>query len=197
MALVFILASTVSAAGGGGSESDEGGGDTMTWISLGLVVVVGGLLVLDVLSGPAGESIEGDEPVNENVDTGIEWDQVFPADTSLIVIGVSSFVTDGGAELSRDLISRLSDLSPEWAEIYPDIGELGTGSPVEIAGLARSYLGVDLLVSGITAGGEDLLMVQAATPDGVVFAGEYPPGTQMDELAEGLLSAADSLRSQP
>jgi len=150
-----------------------------------------------VLSGPDGQSVEGDEPVEENVDTGIEWDQVFPADTSLIVIGVSSFVTEGGAELSRDLIRELTNLAPEWVEIYPDLVELGSGPPTEVAGLARSYLGVDLLVMGMAAGGEDFLIVQAATPEGMVMSGEYPPGMQIDELVEELLSAADSLRMEP
>lgn len=197
IALVFILASTASAAGGGGSESDDGGGDTMTWISLGLVVVVGGLLVLDVLAGPDGQSVEGDEPVDVNVDTGIEWDRVFPADTSLMVIGVSSFVAEGGTELSRDLIRELTDTAPEWVEIYPDLVELGAGSLTELAGLARSYLGVDILVSGMAAGGEELLLIQAATPDSVVFSGEYPPDMQVDGLAQELLSAAASLRVEP
>jgi hypothetical protein len=191
-AAVFLCAVPVMAAGGSGSEGNDDSGDAMTWISLGLVVVVGGLLFLDVLAGTDGVSLEPDTAYAQSLDTGIDWDSVFPRDTSTVLIGVSTIRTGDGTDFSAELIDLLHRETPEGILIYPDPVDLGEGSAMELAGLADSYLDVDLLVlGGVTTG--DSLLLQAATSDSVVVSASFPPGTTPDDLLETVFEAAGSL----
>jgi len=188
-AVVFAMSSPVMAAGGSGSGEDDGEGDTMTWVSLGLIVVVGGLLFLDVLAGPDGASLEPDSTTIQNLDTGIDWNSIFPPDTETFLIGISVFRSADGMEISRNLIDQLALQAPDGISIYPDALDLGSGTATETAALAGNYLGVDLLVVGFPAGGEDFLLLQAATPDSVILASEFQPDDQPGELATSILEA--------
>jgi hypothetical protein len=195
-AVVFTCSTPVMAAGGSGSEGDDETGDAMTWISLGLVVVVGGLLFLDVLAGPDAESPESDGAGVQSLDTGIDWDSVFPSDTSTVMVGISTIRTVDGTDISPELIDLLRRAAPGGILIYPDPVDLGEGSAPVLAGLADSYLDVDLLIlGGVTMG--DSLLLQAATSDSVVVSATFPPGTMPVDLLEIVFAAAGSLSGKP
>jgi hypothetical protein len=196
MAVVFAVSTPVMAAGGSGSGEDGDEGDTMTWVSFGLVVVVGGLLFLDVLAGPDGTSLEPDSAYIQSIealDTGIAWDSIFPPDSADLRVGISVFRTGEGMEISRDLIDQLTLHAPDWMSVYPDAVDLGSGTATETAALAWKYLGIDLLVVGAPAGGEDFLLLQAATPDSVILSTELYPDGPLSDLSTMIIGAAGIL----
>jgi len=193
-ALVFACSLPVSAAGGGGSGTDDGSGDTMTWVSIGLVVIVGGLLFLDVLAGPDGVPLDSSEPdAIEPLDTGVDWDSLFPAGAPVLTVGVSAIHEPDGDGIASALIGLLSSRAPDGIVVYGDPVDLGEGDVAEQAVLASAYLGVDLLVAWTPAGDGRPAHLSAATPEGIVLSIDAPADSAMTAPADSVLRAASLL----
>ncbi|MEN8209848.1 MAG: hypothetical protein ABFR50_11430, partial [Candidatus Fermentibacteria bacterium] len=120
LVFVFLLSCPLTAGEGGGGESGEDGDSSaMTYITIGLVVVVGGLFLLDVLADSDEEAVIPDTVPDQIIETGINWDEAFP-EILPVTLGVSVFPGEGGSVTSEQFINILDELADDDIVVYTD-----------------------------------------------------------------------------
>ncbi len=192
MALTLVIAGAAAAAEGGGGTSTENG-DAMTYVTIGVAVVIGGLLIWDAIADRGEETLEptpvDDEVISGTVDTGIDWDSTFPEDSASTTIAVA--LVPGDMELSVAIMDALSAAAPEGVSVVGDVLDLGSGDPVALASMAGDFFGADLLFHGTPPAGEGeegLLMVIASSQE-VLWSGELYGPVDADEVAGRILAS--------
>lgn len=171
LAAVFLLTSSVAAdSGGGGSTTTDTGSNDMTYITIGLALLVGGFLAYDAITDSGEEEVE--EPGGPSrgiIDTGVDWDRALSADTDGIVsMAVSVFPGPEGQQRSMQLIGALTEMSNDNVRVYGDPVELGAGPEVQRAALAKEFFGADYLVFQV--GEQDsVLQLGVANPDSILW----------------------------
>ncbi len=174
LALILMSSSAVMAAGGGGGgEADDGGGDTMTYITIGLAAVVGGLLLLDVLS--SSEEAEGSVSEDElmvqeqtSTDTGVDWSAAFPDQSEAAVLGVAVFESQDRVSSAARLMEAVSTAAPNGFPVFGDPLDLGPVSPEQGAIMASEYFGIDYLIF-LSDAADDSVTIGVASPDSVLW----------------------------
>jgi len=181
---VFLLSCPLMAGEGGGGETGEyGDSNAMTYITIGLIVVVGGLFFLDVLAGSGGDTVIADTVPDQIVETGINWDEAFPEE-ELITLAVSVFPGEEGSGNTVQFISVLNNLAGDNIAVYTDPLDLGTDSAVQQATMAHEYFGVDYLIFQVED--SETLKYGIASPDSVLW-------TSTDQSDNSMLVIADEL----
>jgi len=165
----LLLAScpVLAAGGGGGGTSEDSHSNTMTYVTIGLAVVVGGLLFLDVITGSDEEAVSEDSTPGTIIDTGVNWDDTFPEDTSVTTVAVSVFSGENGFETAMEFISILNELTEDNVAVYADPLDLGSGSPVQKATAACNYFGADYIVFQFED--SETLLYGVASPDSILL----------------------------
>ena len=187
--LVSLFVSTcpvMAADPGGGGEDDSS--IPMTYIVIGVAVIIGGLLFLDVLSDSGDEdtSALSDEQAGI-VQTGINWDEVVTTETELVFIAVSTFPGENGPALAREFIGILRIMVSDEISVYSDPLDLGEGSSIDRAAMANEYFGVDYLICPID--NADLLQFEAASPDSIVWTSPEQYDIDLVGIVEDMLQA--------
>lgn len=187
LAVLFLAACPVMAADPGGSSSESEDSSAMTYITIGIAVVIGGLLALDVIYDSDEDEKDYVEPEHENVETGVDWDAVFPLDAVQVSLAVSVFRGENGTETAREFIGIIENLAPENCSIYPEPVDLGEGPAVERARMAMEFFNADYLI--LDSGNLEFLQLQAFTPDSAVWTSPEEPGISIIGIVENLLQA--------
>lgn len=184
---VFLLSCPLMGGEGGGSGSGEDGdSNAMTYITIGLIVVVGGLFFLDVLAGSGEEAVIADTMPDQIIETGINWDDAFPEE-ELITIAVSVFPGEDGSETSMQFINVLNDLAGDNIAVYNDPLDLGTDSAVSRALMAHEYFGVDYLIFQVED--SETLQYGIASPNSILWTSTDHSDNSMLVIAEDLLQS--------
>lgn len=188
LASLFMLTCPVMAADPSGSGSDDGSSIPMTYIVIGVAVVIGGLLFLDVLadSGDEDTSALSDEQTGI-VHTGINWDEVVTTETKQVFVAVSTFPGENGPTLAREFINILRIMVSDGISIYSDPLDLGEGSSIDRAAIAYEYFGVDYLICRIDSA--NILQVEAASPDSIVWTSPEQNDIDLVGIIEDMLQA--------
>lgn len=184
LASMLLLSSPVMGAGGGGDESEDDVSNEMTYITIGLIVVLGGLFLLDVLADSDEDTVSADLVADDQIiETGVNWDEVF-TDDALITIAVSVFPGESGSETAMQFINVLNELAGDNITVYDDPLDLGTDSAVHRATMAHEYFGVDYLIFQM----EDSETVQyaIASQDSILW-------TSMEQSDNSILVVASEL----
>lgn len=184
---VFLLSCPLMGGEGGGGESGEDGdSNAMTYITIGLIVVVGGLFFLDVLAGSDEEAVIADTMPDQIIDTGINWDDAFPEE-ELITVAVSVFPGENGSENTMQFINVLNDLAGDNIAVYHDPLDLGTDSAVQRATMAYGYFGVNYLIFQLED--SETLRYGIASPDSVLWTSTDQSGNSILVIAEEVLQS--------
>ena len=184
LTFVFLLTCPLMAGeGGSGESSEDGDSAAMTYITIGLIVVVGGLFFLDVLAGSGEEAVIVDTVPDQIIDTGINWDEAFHEEV-LITLAVSVFPGDDESGTTIQFINVLNDLAGDDITVYADPLDLGTDSAVGRAGMAHEYFGVDYLIFQMED--SETLRYGIASPDSVLW-------TSMDQSDNSILMVAEEI----
>jgi len=187
LASVFLLSSSVMGDGGGGGEtSTDADSNAMTYITIGLIVVVGGLFFLDVITSSDEETVPADTASNQIIATGINWDEAFP-DEMLITVAVSVSPRENGSEIAVQFINVLNDLAGDNIAVYDDPLDLGTDSAVRRAIMAHEFFGVDYLVFQVED--SETLQYGIASPDSVLWTSTDQPDNSILLVVEELLQS--------
>lgn len=184
---VFLLSCPLMGGEGGGGESGEDGDSSaMTYITIGLIVVVGGLFFLDVLAGSDGEAVIAETMPDQIIETGINWDDAFPEEV-LITVAVSVFPGEDGSETSMQFMNVLNDLAGDNIAVYNDPLDLGTDSAVSRALMAHEYFGVDYLIFQVED--SETLRYGIASPNSVLWTSTDHSDNSMLVIIEDLLQS--------
>ncbi|RKZ10590.1 hypothetical protein DRQ25_02495 [Candidatus Fermentibacteria bacterium] len=184
---VFLLSCPLMAGeGGGGETGEDGDSNAMTYITIGLVVVVGGLFFLDILAGPSGEAVIADTVPDQIIETGINWDEAFPEE-ELITLAVSVFPGEEGSGNTVLFINVLNDLAGDNIAVYNDPLDLGTDSAVQQATMAHEYFGVNYLIFQLED--SETLRYGIASPDSVLWTSTDQSDNSMLVIAENVLQS--------
>ncbi len=170
LAFLLLASCPVMAAGGGGGggeTSEDGHSNTMTYVTIGLAVVVGGLLFLDVITSSDEETVPADSTSVTIVDTGVNWDNTFQEDTSVATVAVSVFPGENGYETAMEFINTLNELTEDNVAVYADPLDLGSASPVQMATSAHNYFGADFIVFQVED--SETLQYGVASPDSILL----------------------------
>ena len=187
LTFVFLLTCPLMAGeGGSGESSEDGDSAAMTYITIGLIVVVGGLFFLDVLAGSGEEAVIVDTVPDQIIDTGINWDETFHEEV-LITLAVSVFPVEDGSATTMQFISVLNDLVGDNMAVYEDPMDLGAGSAVQRAGMAREYFGVNYLIFQVED--SETLRYGIASPDSVLWTSTDQSDNDMLVTAEEVLQS--------
>lgn len=185
---LFLSVCPVMAAGPSGSSSEDVDSNTMTYITIGIVVVVGGLLFLDVISDSGDEeTVVSTEPDIQNIPTGIDWTEIFPSGTDLTSVAVSIFHGEDGLNTSLMFIEVLNDLASDEINVYADPLELGEGSAVDRARMAQEFFGVDYLIFSVD--NTEILQCGIASPDSIVWTSPDQTGINIQGIVEEMLQS--------
>ncbi len=189
IAAVFLLAMPVMAdSGGGGGSTGSSDSIDMTYVALGLALIVGGFLVYDAISDSGDDSADQDTTETGIVDTGIDWDNALSSVTGQYAIAVNLFPGPNGRERAMELIGALRELSNENVNIYRDPVDLGHGSGVERAALAREFFGSNYLIFQVP-GEDSTLAYGIANPDTVLWTSSDQRGNNMVVVATQILQS--------
>ncbi len=185
---LFMLTCPVMAAdpSGGGDDGDDSS-ISMTYITIGIAVVLGGLLFLDVLSDSGNDTSDSSDENTGIVQTGVNWDEVATTETALVHVAISTFPGENGPALSREFILILSRMVSDGIAVYSDPLDLGAGSAINRAGMANEYFGVDYLICRIET--EDVFQFEAASPDSIVWTSPEQIDINILEIIEDMLQA--------
>ena len=184
---VFLLSCPLMAGeGGGGETGEDGDSSAMTYITIGLVVVVGGLFFLDVLAGSDEEALIADTVPDQIIETGINWDEAFPEE-ELITLAVSVFPGEEGSGNTVLFINVLNDLAGDNIAVYNDPLDLGTDSAVQQATMAHEYFGVNYLIFQVED--SEILQYGIASPDSILWTSTDQSDNSMLVIAEGVLQS--------
>jgi len=168
MVSLFVLSCPLMAAEGGGGGSEEADSNAMTYITIGVAVVIGGLLFLDVITSNDEETDTIEYLVEEPViNTGINWEAAFPRDTSMMNITVSVFAGDNGYADAKEFIGILNLLIGEGISVYSDPVDLGTGSAIQRATMANDFFDADYLIFQVDE--PESFQFGIASPDSVLW----------------------------
>ena len=186
LAMLFMLTCPVMAADPSGSGSDDDSSIPTTYIVIGVAVLVGGLLFLDVLadSGDEDTSVSSEAGI---IQTGINWDEVDTTETEQVFVAVSTFPGENGPALAREFIGILRTMVSDEISIYSDPLDLGEGSSIDRATLANEYFGVDYLICSID--NVDLLQFEAASPNSIVWTSPEQYDIDLVRIIEDMLQA--------
>ncbi len=195
LASLFILSCPVMGDGGGGGETGvDGDSNAMTYITIGLIVVVGGLFFLDVITSSDEETVPVDTVSNLIIDTGINWDEVFSngmpisvPDNTLITVAVSFLPGENGSESAMQFINVLNEQAGDNITVYDDPLDLGINSAVHRATMAHEFFGVDLLVFQVED--SENLRYGIASPDSVLWTSTDQPDNSILLIVEELLQS--------
>ncbi len=187
LASLFLLSSPVMANGSSGETTEDGDSNAMTYITIGLIVVVGGLFFLDVLAGSDEETIPAHPESDQIIVTGINWDAAFPENTALITIAVSVFPGENGSETAMQFINVLKELAGDNVAVYNEPLDLGTGSAVNSATLAYEFFGVDYLVFQVED--SETLQYALASPDSILWTSTDQSDNSIIVVAEEILQS--------
>lgn len=192
LAVLLVCSSPLFASGGGGGGSEEDGGDTMTYVTIGLVVVVGGLLFLDVLSGSDEEEIPSQEELlvaeQTSTDTGIDWSSEFPDRQDAFFVAVSVLEGEDRAGSAARLVQAIVSEAPEGLTVFGDPLDLGPVSPLDAARMADEYFGADYLVYLLDTPG-DSLVFGVATSDSILWTSRWSDDILFTVPAEQMMEA--------
>ncbi len=184
---VFLLSCPLMAGeGGGGETGEEGDSNAMTYITIGLVVVVGGLFLLDILAGSDEEAVIADTMPDQIIETGINWDDAFPEE-ELITVAVSVFPGENGSETTMQFIRVLNDLAGDNVAVYNDPLDLGTDSAVSRALMAHEYFGANYLIFQVED--SETLRYGIASPDSILWTSTDQSDNDMLVIAEEVLQS--------
>ncbi len=185
---LFMLTCPIMAADPSGGGGDDVSSISMTYITIGIAVVIGGLLFLDVLSNSGNEdtSASSDDQAGI-VRTGINWDEVVTTETVLVSLAVSTFPGENGSTLAREFIDILSTMVSDEISVYSNPLDLGEGSSIDRAGMANEYFGVDYLICRIEE--VDILQFEAASPDSIVWTSPEQNNKNLVGIVEDMLQA--------
>lgn len=159
----------------------------MTYITVGLIVVLGGLFLIDVLSSSDEETVPLQTTTDGIVDTGINWDEAFSSGTSLMTVGVSVFPEGNGSITSAEFIHVMNELAGGNITVYNDPLDLGTGSADHQASIAREYFGVDYLIFQVE--NPEILQYGIASPDSVLWKSADQSENSIVLIVEELLQS--------
>jgi len=184
---VFLLSCPLMAGeGGGGETGEDGDSNAMTYITIGLIVVVGGLFFLDVLAGSGGETVIADTVPDQIVETGINWDEAFPEE-ELITLAVSVFSGEEGSGNTVQFINILNDMVGDNIAVYTDPLDLGTDSAVQQATMAHEYFGANYLIFQVEDSG--ILQYGIASPDSILWTSTDQSDNSVLVIAEEVLQS--------
>ena len=184
---VFLLSCPLTAGeGGGGETGEDGDSSAMTYITIGLIVVVGGLFFLDVLAGSDEEAVIADTMPDQIIETGVNWDDAFPEE-ELITVAVSVFPGEGGSETTMQFIRVLNDLAGDNVAVYNDPLDLGTDSAVSRALMAHEYFGANYLIFQVED--SETLRYGIASPDSILWTSTDQSDNDMLVIAEEVLQS--------
>lgn len=186
LAMLFMLTCPVMAAGPSGGGDDDDSSIPMTYIVIGVAVIIGGLLFLDILadSGNEDASASSDDQAGI-VRTGINWNEVVTTETELVLVAVSTFPGENGSTLEREFIDILGTMVSDEISVYSDPLDLGEGSLIDRAGMANEYFGVDYLICRIDK--VDILQFEAASPDSIVWTSPEQNNINLVGIVEDML----------
>lgn len=184
---LFLFSCPVMAAGGGGSTSEDEASNSMTYITVGLIVVLGGLFLIDVLSSSDEETVPLQTTTDGIVDTGINWDDAFSSGTSLMTVGVSVFPEENGSITAAEFIHVMNELAGGNITVYNDPLDLGTGSADYQATIAHEYFGVDYLIFQVE--NPVILQYGIASPDSVLWKSADQSENSIVLIVEELLQS--------
>ncbi len=185
LAMLFMLTCPVMAADPSGSGGDDDSSIPMTYIVIGVAVIIGGLLFLDVLADSGEDTSALSDDQTGIVPTGIEWDEVFTTETEQVFVAVSTFPGENGPALAREFINILKIMVSDNISIYSDPMDLGEGSSIDRAAMADEYFGVDYLICRIDR--EDLIQVEAASPNSIVWTSPEQIDIDLVGIVEDML----------
>ena len=184
---LFTLTCPVMAADPGGGGDDDGSSISTTYIVIGVAVVLGGLLFLDVLAD-SGDDTSDESDENAGIDsTGVNWDEVATTEAVLVHVAVSTFPGENGTTLSREFINTLSMMVSDEIAVYSDPLDLGEGSAISRAGIAKEYFGVDYLICCIET--EDVFQFEAASPESIIWTSHEQIDIDLVGIIEDMLQA--------
>ncbi|NOQ23500.1 MAG: hypothetical protein GQ565_12755 [Candidatus Aegiribacteria sp.] len=187
LAFVFLFSCPVMGGeGGGGGSAEDGDSNAMTYITVGLIVVLGCLFLLDVLASSDEEAVIADTVSNQIIETGVNWNEVFP-DSKLITIAVSVFPRENGSETAMHFINVLDDLAGDNISVYDDPLDLGTDSAVNRAIMAHEFFDVDYLVFQVED--SETLQYGIASPDSILWTSTNQSDNSILLVAEELLQS--------
>ena len=186
LASVFLVSCPVMAGEGGAGDTGDDDSSAMTYITIGLVVVVGGLFLLDILAGSEEEVVILETVSDPIIETGINWDEAFP-DEVIVTIAVSVFPGENGSETTMQFINVLNDLAGDGIAVYADPLDLGTDSIVRRAGMAQEYFGVNYLVFQVED--SETLQYGITSPDSVLWTSSDQSDNSMLVIAEEVLQS--------
>lgn len=187
LASLFLFSCPVMAAGGGGDTTDDDDSKAMTYITVGVIVLVGGFFLLDVLNSSDEETVTADTDLIEIVDTGINWDEAFTSSTSPITVGVSVFPEGNGFATAMELINVLDEMTDDNISVYNDPLDLGSGSAGQRATIAHEYFGVDYLIFQVE--NPEILRYGIASPDSILWTSADQSENSIVLIVEELLQS--------
>ena len=184
---LLLLSCPVMGAGGGDDEIDDGLSNEMSYITIGLIVVVGGLFLLDVLTSSDEDTVSVD-PVDDHhiIETGINWDEAFSGDR-LITVAVSVFPGENGSATAMQFINVLNELAGDNIAVYDDPLDLGTDSAVHRASMAHEYFDVDYLVFQVE--NSDPIQYAIASQDSILWTSTEQSDNSIVVVADELLQS--------
>ncbi len=184
---VFLFSCPLMAGeGGGGGSGEDGDSNAMTYITIGLVVVVGGFFLLDILAGSEEEAVIADTVPDQIIETGINWDEAFPEEVP-VTVAVSVFRGENGSGTTMQFINVLNNLADDNIIVYADPLDLGTGSAVNRALMAHEYFGVNYLI--FQTEDSEALRYAIASPDSILWTSADQSDNSMLIIAEEILQS--------
>lgn len=183
---LFIFSCPVMGAGGGSGESEVGDSNTMTYITIGLIVLVGGFFIVDVLTSSGEETVPADTVSDQIIETGVNWDQVL-LENKLITIAVSVFPGENGSNIAMQFINALNELVSDNIAVFDNPLDLGTDSAVDRVTIAREFFGVDYLIFQVD--NSETLQYGIASPDSVLWTSTDQPDNSILLIVEELLQS--------
>lgn len=190
MIAALVLAAPLTAdSGGGTSTTEESSSNDMTYITIGLAVLVGGYLIYDAITDSGNDDTETDSLPTAIVDTGVDWDHaVSQGGDGIATVAVSILPGPDGNQLSMQLIGAMREMVDETVEIYEDPIDLGSGPEIQRAALAREFFGVDYLVF-MAAGSDSMVTFGVASPDSIVWTSTDQSDNNMLVVASEIVQA--------
>jgi hypothetical protein len=180
IAAVFLLATPLAAGSGGGSSTtEESSSNDMTYITIGLAVLVGGYLIYDAITDSGDDTAAADTGSVEIIDTGVDWDHAIQNEgNGAVTVAVSLMPGPEGGQRAMQLIRAIRGMVGESVLIYEDPIDLGSGPEVQRAALAREFFGVDYLIFQV-ARTDSLVRFGVASADSVLWTSTDQSGNTM------------------
>ncbi|OPL19495.1 MAG: hypothetical protein AVO35_10790 [Candidatus Aegiribacteria sp. MLS_C] len=184
--LLLVPAASLADSGGGGDSSQNDGTNDMTYLTIALAVLVGGYLIYDAIAD-AGQDVQAHPGDTGVVDTGVDWNRVMPSGTDGVLrVAVSLLPGPDGPARTQQLIGALRELIDEDMTVYDDPVDLGSGSPVQRAALAKEFFDIDYLVFQEVMN-DTLVTYGIATADSLLWTSTDQSGSSIVVVAAELV----------